>query len=420
MLLLVCASIFVVAEAQNSEIFRKIHECDSLKTLLVEQTLTERQQMEIYAQITKRYANVAPDSVIVYAAKVVTLAEHLGDSDSIYIATLHILTEACLACRLYPEAESAALKIWRTDSTGISESRIAAANIALSNIHMHNADKAACYFGKSVEQSDRYTEQSFHATMAELSIEYDIEQNELRILSMKRQQFVFTIIGVTGFALSIAILIFLKFYLRRARAKNTLVAAHAVVEGENDERERATRDINRNLFALIAATKTELAIIPNCPPRFGDKLDECVAEIYRVLAGIRPALLSRHGIKVALENYCGGFPNVQFCFDGEAKHIDEKMEDAIYYCACELVNNSIKHADATLINVRLTQNDERIALNVHDNGRGFDIENVVEGLGLRNINHRATTFNGAVTIASSPDAGTDTNIEFQIQNIATA
>jgi hypothetical protein len=416
---LACASIFVVAEAQDSDISRKIRECDSLKTMLVEQTLTEHRQMEIYAQITERYANVAPDSVIVYAPKVVALAEHLGDSDSIYIATLHILTEAFLALRLYPEAESAALKIWRADSTDISESRIAAANIALSNIHMHNADKAACYFGKSFEQSDRYTEQSFQTTTAEVSIEYDIEQNALYILSMKRQQSVLIVCNIVGFALSFSGLIFLVFYLRRARATRTLVAANAVIEGENYERERATRDINGGLVELIAATKAEFATIPNCPPKFGDKLDECVNEIYRVLAGIRPLILSRHGIKAALDDYCGRFPNVQFCFAGEARHIDEKMEDAIYYCTCELVNNSIKHADATLVNVRLTQDNERITLNVHDNGRGFDLATVVEGSGLRNINHRAATFNGALTIVSSPDAGTETNIEFQIKNIAT-
>jgi hypothetical protein len=409
---------FVVAEAQNSETARKIRECDSLKTLLVEQSLTEHQQMEIYAQITERYASFDPDSVIVYAPKVVALAEKLGDSDSIYIATLHILTETCLARQRYPEAETAALNIWRADSTNIRESRIAAANIALSNIHMHNADKAAYYFARSAELNDWYSEQSFHATMSELSIEYEIEKNEFRIMSMKRQHFVFAIISVTGFALSIAILIFLKFHLRRERITRTLVAAHAVVEGENYERERVARNINGRLVGLIAATKAELATIPNCPSKLGDKFDECISEIYRVLDDIRPVLLSRHGIKVAMEDYCSRFPNVQFCFVGEAKHIDEKMEDAVYYCACELVNNSIKHSGATLINVRLTQDDERISLNVQDNGRGFDIANVVEGSGLRNINHRATMFNGAVAIVSSPDAGTETNIEFQINNAA--
>jgi tetratricopeptide (TPR) repeat protein len=611
---LACTLIFTVAKAQSSEISRMTRECDSLKTVLAVQSLTDIEQMKIYARITECYASFDPDSVIVYAPKVIALAEKLGDqatvhyncchlgtaycfkckydtslfylekahrlavamnnkyaqsrslgllayrlshqgkyisaiemylqalaieekmnhtinqihslaalgemnrklgntgvalkyldeaaglchrlrgfgyswrltkiyneyatvhlengeiekafdyaskaeamdggvinncitktlmskiclrlgdseralhyadeamtqanilkSDKLNIEVLNILSEIYLAQQRYREAETEALKIWRVDSTNISESRIAAANIALANIYMQNIDKAAYFFGKSSELNDRYSEKSFQTTVSDLSIKYEIEKKELRILSLKRQRLIFATISVGGMLLSIAALAFLKLHMHRGQTKKALIAAHAVVEGTNDERERATGELNGGLVEMIAATKAEAASVSGCPPKFGDKLDECISEIYRVIAGIRPVLLSRFGIKAALEDYCSRFPNVQFCFVGEAKHIDEETEDAVYYCACELVNNSIKHSDATLISVRLTQDDKHIVLNVRDNGRGFDAEKIVEGSGMKNISYRALAFDGVVAVVTSPDAGTETNIDFKIK-----
>jgi signal transduction histidine kinase len=79
------------------------------------------------------------------------------------------------------------------------------------------------------------------------------------------------------------------------------------------------------------------------------------------------------------------------------------------------VNNSVKHSGATAINIQLIQENNRISLTVQDNGKGFDKDIIVaKGSGLKNINYRVVAFNGSIHTVSSPDNGTETNIEFKI------
>ena len=85
----------------------------------------------------------------------------------------------------------------------------------------------------------------------------------------------------------------------------------------------------------------------------------------------------------------------------------------IYYCAYELVNNSVKHSGATAINVQLVQENSRISLAVQDDGCGIDTGSPVQGIGLRSLRDRITAFNGKLEINSSPETGTETTIEIQ-------
>jgi signal transduction histidine kinase len=146
------------------------------------------------------------------------------------------------------------------------------------------------------------------------------------------------------------------------------------------------------------------------------RLDDCINTIRRISRGMMPFPLERYGMKVALENYCRLFPNVDFHFFGENRRIGEDLELVVYYCAYELINNSFKHSDAKNINVQLVQRSGMVSLTVHDDGCGFDREVVGQGNGLKNISDRVAAFNGRIEIATSPGAGTETNIELKTKN----
>jgi len=73
------------------------------------------------------------------------------------------------------------------------------------------------------------------------------------------------------------------------------------------------------------------------------------------------------------------------------------------------LNNIIKHAKATEINIKLDYEEAVLQLQVSDNGVGFDSENLPAeqcGMGLQNIQKRAGIIGGEATITSSPDEGT--------------
>ena len=94
------------------------------------------------------------------------------------------------------------------------------------------------------------------------------------------------------------------------------------------------------------------------------------------------------------------------------KHVVEDFWDGSYYDE-EFLNNSIKHGNATEINININQNKEEITLSISDNGVGFNIDEVTtfKGYGLKNIKNRVESFNGDLKINSVQNQGTTFNIK---------
>jgi signal transduction histidine kinase len=79
------------------------------------------------------------------------------------------------------------------------------------------------------------------------------------------------------------------------------------------------------------------------------------------------------------------------------------------------VNNALKHANASKINVQLVQEQDRISLTVYDDGCGFDPKKIDRSKsgGLNNIESRVVSFNGRIDILSEPTKGTEVSVEFK-------
>src|SRR5690606_27647015 len=101
-------------------------------------------------------------------------------------------------------------------------------------------------------------------------------------------------------------------------------------------------------------------------------------------------------------------------FGNEAR-LPEKLEIMVYRCIHELVNNALKHAAGTQINVQLVQESERVSFTVQDDGKGFDAHTVSEGMGLRNIRQRVAAFQGKMAVYSS-EQGTEIHVELELTN----
>src|SRR5690606_4771212 len=123
-------------------------------------------------------------------------------------------------------------------------------------------------------------------------------------------------------------------------------------------------------------------------------LDDSIQELRRVAHHMMPETLLRHGLKVSLSDFCTAIPKADFHYFGNEARLPGKLEIMVYRCIHELVNNTLKHAQATKINVQLVQEDHRISFTVQDDGSGFDTQRVTEGMGLRNIRQRVAAFRG--------------------------
>ena len=145
-------------------------------------------------------------------------------------------------------------------------------------------------------------------------------------------------------------------------------------------------------------------------------LDKSIVELRRVSHNMMPELLNRHGLVRAMTDFCESIETVSFRFFGTPARIDSKIEIVIYRSAQELINNALKHADATRIIVHLFLEPDRIALSVEDNGKGFDPDIELTGIGLTNIRSRVSLFKGKIDLNSQPGKGTEVMIEISFSD----
>jgi signal transduction histidine kinase len=126
-----------------------------------------------------------------------------------------------------------------------------------------------------------------------------------------------------------------------------------------------------------------------------------------------PKSLLCDGLKTALEDFCKAIPIAHFYYFGEDSRLDSRIEMLIYRCAHELVNNAIKYANASTINVQLVNNDDSVSLMVEDDGCGFDMEKFTSGVGIENLRERVAVYNGKINYSSLPDNGTEVLVELR-------
>jgi signal transduction histidine kinase len=99
-----------------------------------------------------------------------------------------------------------------------------------------------------------------------------------------------------------------------------------------------------------------------------------------------------------------------FNFQADMEHTRQVV---LYRIMQELVNNAVKHAEASQILVLLQQTDHTLFLTVEDDGKGFDttVGNKLKGAGLANIEARVEFLGGKIDIQSEPGTGTAITIE---------
>ena len=86
----------------------------------------------------------------------------------------------------------------------------------------------------------------------------------------------------------------------------------------------------------------------------------------------------------------------------------------LYRIIQEASHNSNKYAQATIVIISLILDENNICLSITDNGKGFDIDADVEGIGLKNIKHRVESLNGKFVIQSINNKSTSINIAIPV------
>ncbi len=198
--------------------------------------------------------------------------------------------------------------------------------------------------------------------------------------------------------------------------------AAAAVRAQEAERARVARDLHDEANQALTAVLLRLeAATHNAPPDVANEIREAKAlagqaieELLEVSRRLRPMALDL-GLKNALQALCDRINDtsdvsVTFTFEGDARALDDELELAIYRIAQEALNNVLQHSGATSADVRFTA-DRPIALEIADNGEGFDPERPTSRYGVAGMRERALLVDGTLDIYSDPGRGATVRLE---------
>jgi len=89
-----------------------------------------------------------------------------------------------------------------------------------------------------------------------------------------------------------------------------------------------------------------------------------------------------------------------------SRQLTKEEKRNLFLICKEAINNSIKYSGASQIDVSISASGKRVQIVVADNGKGFNVEEVKKGYGLKNMQYRAGQIKYKVTLSSSPGNGT--------------
>ncbi|HND86690.1 MAG TPA: sensor histidine kinase [Saprospiraceae bacterium] len=192
----------------------------------------------------------------------------------------------------------------------------------------------------------------------------------------------------------------------------------SMLAGQESERQRIAQDLHDSVGGLLSAAKFQvegLADSNGCEglAKLRNLLDDTVSEIRHIARNMQPSALMEFGLVVALRDLTGRVrgqhsPTIAFQHIGDFEGLDETVALNCYRIVQELLQNSLKHAQASEILVQINHTDQQIALLVEDDGKGFDPETMKKGMGTDNIARRVQFLKGELSIHTAPGEGTST------------
>jgi PAS domain S-box-containing protein len=204
----------------------------------------------------------------------------------------------------------------------------------------------------------------------------------------------------------------------------------AVIRGEERERQRFAREMHDGLGPLLSTVKlyvNELASANMTEEERKDlirhsneMLDDAVNSARTISNNLMPTVIQSYGLVKAVQAFCDKVNktnkiNIQFETENIEERLEENLELILFRVISELINNTLKHAQAENVFILLIMHEDRLSLNFRDDGVGFDAEEILQsdnkGMGLKNIISRVKSINGNYSFSSRQGEGFTIKIE---------
>lgn len=235
------------------------------------------------------------------------------------------------------------------------------------------------------------------------------KEKEIQKADAERQQFIRnSVIFICIIFFAFAGLLFNRFKL-----KKKIESQQAMI----NERKRISRELHDDLGAQLSTAKMFLQNVK----QKGDKGDEAlqnslsliessIHDLRTIMDDLQTSTLNDKGYIAATEELVNRINNLQqikfrLMHTGIERRLEQKTEHSMFRITQELVNNTLKYAQAKNVSLDLVKRDNKIVLMYEDDGVGFDLEKTKHGYGLSNIESRARELNATIEFDTLPGKG---------------
>jgi signal transduction histidine kinase len=294
---------------------------------------------------------------------------------------------------------------------------------------------------KSIQLKDSVYSQENRAILVNADAKYETEKKDKEIALQqlqlekterelqKRKTQSNYLIGIVTFLLVGSILIWFLFQQRQKRKNQEIVTLkrehqiktlETLIEGEEKERFRIAKELHDGVNGDLSAIKYKLSTLLEMNNTIIKEaiimIDNSCNQVRAISHNLVPPSLENFNLLEAVEEYCeksdtSHTEKITFQHLGDEVNMLKKEEINIFRIIQELVTNSIKHANATEINVQISCRNKTMQITVEDNGKGFDKEKAEgKGIGLVNIQSRIDYLHGTIDLITN-NQGTSTTIE---------
>lgn len=211
------------------------------------------------------------------------------------------------------------------------------------------------------------------------------------------------------------------------------------INAQEEERARLARELHDDIGQMLTAVQLNLDHLSTLPlsnaaahegqlARTRELTDRALADLRRIIAAVRPGILSELGLLPALEwvadrtlRHAGLSVTIEGnLHDGR---LPDEVETLLFRIAQEAMGNVARHSQAEQLRVDVQQQDGSVTMTIADDGRGFDPsavhsrEDIAGGLGLAGMVERAALVGGQVAVESAPGEGTTIRVVVPVPEV---
>jgi PAS domain S-box-containing protein len=203
----------------------------------------------------------------------------------------------------------------------------------------------------------------------------------------------------------------------------------AIIDAQEQERNFIGGELHDNVNQILAGSVLALGMVKGsrAATKESHKYIEmgkghilnAIEELRKLSHKLAPASFDDNSLKDAFEDLLQTFNvnnqfKIKLNFDSQCNALDGDIHINLYRILQEQIKNIVKYAEATEIEITLTRSGNLVTMKIIDNGKGFNVKAVKNGIGLSNIKKRAESFSGKFILKSSPGKGCEIIVEIPL------